>query len=80
MRYQHDRGSKSASEYLLEGNIGQVVDAVIWKKLYKGIDVYMATKPADKMAFLPNQVRKKLVLMMFKGGHLTIYGASIILA
>ena len=48
--------------------------------MYKGIQVYKGTKLADKVAILPNQVRKKIELMMVKGDHLSISGASVILA
>ena len=48
--------------------------------MYKGIQVYKGTKLADKVAILPNQVRKKIELMMVKGDHLTLDGASVILA
>ena len=48
--------------------------------MYKGIQVYKGTKLADKVAILPNQVRKKIELMMAKGDHLSISGASVILA
>ena len=48
--------------------------------MYKGIQVYKGTKLTDKVAILPNQVRKKIEFMMGKGEHLTINGASVILA
>ena len=48
--------------------------------MYKGIQVYKGTKLADKVAILPSQVRKKMKYMMTKREHLTIEGASIILA
>ena len=48
--------------------------------MYKGIQVYKGTKLADKVAILPRQVREKIVHMIARGEHLTIDGASIILA
>ena len=48
--------------------------------MYKVIQVYKGTKLADKVAILPNQVRKKIELMMVKGDHLSISGACVILA
>ena len=48
--------------------------------MYKGIQVYKGTKLADKVAILPSQVRKKIEYMIARGEHLTIDGATIILA
>ena len=48
--------------------------------MYKVIQVYKGTKLPDKVAILPNQVRKKIELMMVKGDHLSISGACVILA
>ena len=48
--------------------------------MYKGIQVYKGTKLADKVAVLPRQVRKKIEFMMARKEHLSIDGASIILA
>ena len=76
------RGAKSAAEdaWLLQGNLGPVVDPVLWKRMLRGIRVYKGTKLADKVAISPTQVRKKIEYMMEKGEHLTVDGASIILA
>ena len=65
---------------MLQGNTGPVIDPVLWKRMYKGIQVYKGTTLADKVAILPNQVRKKIEHMMSRREHLTINGASIILA
>ena len=46
----------------------------------ENVQVYKGTKLVDKEAILPNQVRKKIELMMVKGDHLSISGASVILA
>ena len=48
--------------------------------MYKGIKVYKGTVLADKTAILPRQVRKKIEFLMARKEHLTIDGASIILA
>ena len=48
--------------------------------MYKGIQVYKGRSFADKIAVLPSQVRRKMQYMMARGEHLTIDGASIILA
>ena len=48
--------------------------------MYKSIQVYKGTVLADKIAILPRQVRKKIESMMARKEHLTIDGASIILA
>ena len=48
--------------------------------MYRGILVYKGTTFADKVAVLPYQVRKKIQYMMQHNEHLTINGASIILA
>ena len=76
------RGAKCAAEdaYLLCGNTGPVVDAFLWKRMYKGILVYKGRTLADKSAVLPSQVRKKIQYMMNRGEHMTIDGASVILA
>lgn len=76
------RGAKSAAEdaWLLQGNKGPVIDPVLWKRMYKGMLVYKGTVLADKVAILPCQVRKKMEYMMTRREHLTVNGASIILA
>ena len=63
------RGAKSAAEdaWLLQGNTGPLVDSVLWKRMYKGIQVYKGTKLADKVAISPLQVRKKIEHMMVRG-------------
>ena len=48
--------------------------------MYKGIEVYKGRTYAEKTAILPKQVRKKVQYMMARGEHLTIDGATIILA
>ena len=65
---------------MLQGNTGPVIDPVLWKRMYKGIKVYKGTSLADKVAILPDQVRKNIEHMMNRKEHLTIDGASIILA
>ena len=76
------RGAKSAAEdaWLLLGNRGPVIDPVLWKRMFKGIEVYKGRSFAEKIAVLPGQVRKKIDYMMSRGEHLTITGASIVLA
>ena len=76
------RGAKSAAEdaWLLQGNKGPVIDPVLWKRMYKGIRVYKGTTLTDKVAISPTQVRKKIEHMIMKGEHVTLNGASIILA
>ena len=76
------RVAKSAAEdaWLLLGNTGPVVDAVLWKRMYKGILVYKGTKLADKVAILPSQVRKKIVYMLGQRDKGSIDYASLILA
>ena len=76
------RGAKSAAEdaKLLQGNSGPIIDPVLWKRMYKGIKVYKGTTLADKIAISPAQVRVKIEYMIGRGEHLTIDGASIILA
>ena len=76
------RVAKCAAEdaWLLNGNIGPVVDAFLWKRMYKGILVYKGRTLAEKTAILPSQVRKKVQYMIARGEHLSINGTSIILA
>lgn len=76
------RVAKCAAEdtWLLSGNTGPVIDAFLWKRMYKGILVYKGTTLADKSAILPSQVRRKAQHMMKRGEHFSINGASIILA
>ena len=50
------------------------------KECFKGIEVYKGRSFAEKIAVLPGQVRKKIDYMMSRGEHLTITGASIVLA
>ena len=76
------RGAKSAAEdaWLLNGNRGPVIDQRLWKRMYKGIEVYKGKKLADKSAILPSQVKGKINYMIKRGEHFSIDGASIILA
>ena len=76
------RVAKSAAEdaWLLNGNKGPILDAVLWKRMYKGILVYRGTTLAEKTAIFPGQIREKIEWMMKNGKHYTINGASIILA
>ena len=76
------RGAKSAAEdaWLLSGNRGPVIDPVLWKRMFRGIEVYKGRRFAEKIAVLPSQVRRKINYMMSKGEHFKLSGASIILA
>ena len=76
------RGAKCAAEdaWLLNGNLGPVIDAFLWKRMLNGIRVYKGQSLAEKTAILPSQVRKKMQYMMARGEHCTINGASILLA
>ena len=76
------RGAKCAAEdaWLLLGNRGPIIDPVLWKRMFKGIEVYKGRSFAEKIAVLPGQVRKKIEYMVKRREHLTITGASIILA
>ena len=76
------RGAKCAAEdaWLLSGNLGPVIDAFLWKRMYNGIRVYKGQSLAEKTAILPSQVRKKMQYMIARGEHCTINGASILLA
>ena len=57
-----------------------MIDPVLWKRMFKGIEVYKGRIFADKIAVLPAQVREKIEFMVARGEHYTISGASIILA
>ena len=76
------RVAKSAAEdaWLLGGNKGPVIDAVLWKRMYRGILVYKGTKLTEKTAIFPRQIKEKINYMMKNDEHTTINGASIILA
>ena len=76
------RVAKSAAEdaWLLSGNRGPIIDAVLWKRMYKGLLVYRGTTIAEKTAIFPAQIKEKIEYMMMNGEHYTINGASIILA
>ena len=76
------RVAKCAAEdtYLMNGNRGPVIDPTMWKRMYKGIEVYKGRTFAEKSAVLPSQVRKKIEFMMRRREHYTIDGAYIILA
>ena len=56
------RVAKSAAEdaWLLSGNRGPVIDAVLWKRMFNGIKVYKGTTLAEKVAIVPSQVRGKI--------------------
>ena len=72
--------SAAADVWLLNGNKGPVIDPVLWKRMFKGIELYKGRTFADKIAVLPSQVREKIEFMVARGEHYTISGASIILA
>ena len=76
------RVAKCAAEdaWLLNGNTGPVVNPTLWKRIFKGIRVYKGTTFAEKTAVLPAQVRRKIQHMMLDKEHLTVNGATIILA
>ena len=76
------RVAKSAAEdaWLLAGNREPVIDPVLWKRMFRGIEVYKGRQFKAKVAVLPAQVRRKIEYMMGKGEHYTLNGASIILA
>ena len=76
------RGAKCSAEdsWLLSGHIGPVIDPVLWKRMYQGIEVYKGRRYQEKSAILPGQVRRKIEYMVAKGEHYTLDGASIILA
>ena len=57
-----------------------MIDPVLWKRMFKGIEVYKGRIFADKIAVLPSQVREKIEFMVARGEHYTVSGASIILA
>ena len=60
---------------MLSGHRGPVIDPVMWKRMYKGIEVYKGRVFADKAAVLPSQVREKIEYMIKRKEHLTITGA-----
>ena len=76
------RVAKCAAEdaWLLSGNTGPVVDATLWKRIFKGIRVYKGKTFSEKTAVLPAQVRRKIQRMVQSQEHLTVNGAKIILA
>ena len=76
------RVAKCAAEdaWLLNGNTGPVVNAMLWKRIFKGIRVYKGKTFAEKTAVLPGQVRRKIQHMMLNKEHLTVNGATVILA
>ena len=76
------RVAKSAAEdaWLLNGNTGPVINTTLCKRMYRGIRIYKGRTFADKTAVLPSQVRRKIQHMMKDQEHLTINGATIILA
>ena len=57
-----------------------MIAAVLWKRMYQGIEVYKGRRFQEKSAILPGQVRRKIEYMVAKGEHYTLDGASIILA
>ena len=71
------RVAKCAAEdaWLISGNRGPVIDPIMWKRMYKGIEVYKGRTIAEKGAVLPSQVRKKIQYMIHRQEHYTIDGA-----
>ena len=76
------RVAKCAAEdaWLMNVNTGSIIDPLLWKRMFNGIRVYRRRTFVEKTAVLPSQVRKKLQYMMARKEHLTVNGASIILA
>ena len=74
------RVAKCAAEdaWLMNGNRGPVIDPIMQKRMFKGIEVYKGRIFAEKSAVLPSQVRKKVEYMVARKEHYTIDGASII--
>ena len=72
------RGAKSAAEdaWLLLGNGGPIIDPVLWKRMFKGIEIYKGRSFAEKIAVMPSQVRAKIQYMVSRGEHLIVTGAS----
>ena len=56
------RGAKSAAEdaWLLSGNRGPVIDPILWKRMFRGIELYKGRRFAEKIAVLPDHVRKTI--------------------
>ena len=54
--------AKSAAEdaWLLSGNKGLIIDAVLWKRMYKGLLVYRGTTLAEKTAIFRGRLGKRL--------------------
>ena len=75
------QGAKSAAEdsWLLLGNGGPIIDH-IWKRMFKGIEIFKGRRYAVKVAVLTAQVRRKIQSMVARGEHLTVTGATTILA
>ena len=76
------RVAKCAAEdsWLMNGDRGPVIDPVMWKRMFKGIEVYKGRTFAEKSAVLPFPDKKKIEYMVSRQEHYTINGASIILA
>ena len=74
------RVAKCAAEdaSLISGGTGPIIDAVLWKRMYRGIKVYKGRTYQEKSAVLPRDVRKKIQYMMSRGEHLSVNGATII--
>ena len=64
--------AKCAAEdaWLLSGNSGPIIDAVLWKRMYRGIQVYKGISLKEKSTLLPCQVRKKIQYMISRDEHL----------
>ena len=60
------RGVKSAAEdvWLLLGNGGPIIDPVLWKRMFKGKEIYKGRSFAKKIAVMPSQVRAKIPYMV----------------
>ena len=56
------------------------VNPTLWERIFKDIRVYKGTTFAKKTAILPAQERRKIQHMMLDKEHLTVNGATVILA
>ena len=56
----------------MNGNRGPVIDPTMWKRMFKGIEVYKGRTFAEKSAVLPSQVRRKIEHMVERREHYTL--------
>ena len=75
------RGTESAAEdaWLLLGNGSPIIDPVLWRRMFKGMEIYKTRSFVENIGEMPAQVRGEMQYMVSRGNHLIVTGTRLIL-